>query len=92
MATRVFRSQKLRQILDAGIRMKKSMLRLTTSAQSKIVTGPNGEKIIPSPDGEATYPEMLIHDYVWHKCEKFPNKIALVSSIIKQTTICVSYR
>lgn len=83
MATHVFRGQRLRQVLDVGIRaLKPTLRRASTSVQSKIVTGPNGEKIIPSPFGEATYPEMLIHEFVWNKSENYPDKIALVILIM----------
>jgi len=80
MATHAFRGiQSLSRVLDAGIRMLSPTLRrATTSTQSKIVTGPKNEKIIMPSTGEASYPEILIHEFVWNDSENYPNHIALV--------------
>ncbi|KAG5319628.1 4CL3 ligase, partial [Pseudoatta argentina] len=83
MATHIFCGiQRLSRVLDAGIRPLNSMLRRTsTSKQTRIVTGPNNEKIIMSPRGDASYPETLIHEFVWNNSENYPNHIALECGI-----------
>ncbi|XP_012538740.2 4-coumarate--CoA ligase 1 [Monomorium pharaonis] len=80
MATHALRGiQRLSRVLDVGgIRTLNSILRCTsTSSQTKIVTGPNNEKIIMPLAGEASYPETLIHEFVWNDIENYPNHIAL---------------
>jgi len=81
MATHIFCGiQRLSRVLDAGIRPLNSMLRrASTSKQTRIVTGSNNEKIIMSSCGEASYPETLIHEFVWNNSENYPNHIALVN-------------
>ncbi|XP_025986662.2 probable 4-coumarate--CoA ligase 3 isoform X1 [Solenopsis invicta] len=83
MATHAFRGiQRLSQIFDAGIRTLNPILRYaSTSSQTKIITGPNNEKIIMPPDGEASYPETLVHEFVWNDSENYPNHIALECGI-----------
>lgn len=74
-----------RVVADAGIRaLNPTLRRASTLAQKKIVEGPNGERIIQSPYGEIPYipDDMLVHEYVLGKSENYPNKIALVISII----------
>lgn len=75
-----------RVVADAGIRtMHSTSRRASTFAQSKIVQGPNGERIIQSPHGEVpSFSGMLIHEYVWDKSEDYADKIALVISIMRQ--------
>jgi len=81
MATHVFRGiQRLTRVLDVGP-LTFTLRRASTSAQ-KFVTGPNGEKILLSPFGEITYPEISISDFVWKDSEKYSNQIALVILII----------
>jgi len=53
--------------------------RASTSKQTRIVTGSNNEKIIMSSCGDASYPETLIHEFVWNNSENYPNHIALVN-------------
>ncbi|XP_011693544.1 PREDICTED: probable 4-coumarate--CoA ligase 3 [Wasmannia auropunctata] len=79
MATHAFRGiQRLNRVLDAGIRTLNSTLRrASTSSQPRIVTGPNNEKIIMPVAGEASYPEILIHEFIWNDSESYPNHIAL---------------
>ncbi|TGZ55917.1 uncharacterized protein [Temnothorax longispinosus] len=80
MATHAFhRIQRLSRVLDAGMRTINSTLRRASalSGQARIVTGPNNEKIIMSPAGEASYPETLIHEFVWNNIENYPNHVAL---------------
>lgn len=80
MATHAFHViQRLSRVLDAGIRTLNSTLRrASTSKQTRIVMGPNNERIIMSPYGEVSYPETLIHEFVWNNSENYPNHIALV--------------
>ncbi|XP_039310931.1 4-coumarate-CoA ligase 1 isoform X2 [Solenopsis invicta] len=83
MVAHAFRSiQRLSQMFDAGIRTLNPILRCaSTSSQTKIITGPNNEKIIMPPDDEAFYPETLIHEFVWNDSENYPNHIALECGI-----------
>jgi hypothetical protein len=77
MATHVFRGiQRLTRVLDVGL-LTFTLRRASTSAQ-KFVTGSNGEKILLSPFGEITYPEISISDFIWRDSEKYSNHIALV--------------
>ncbi|XP_016841715.1 4-coumarate--CoA ligase 1 [Nasonia vitripennis] len=50
---------------------------MSNAAQAKVVEGTNGEKIIPSPYGQLTYPEMRISDYVWESLQDYSNMVAL---------------
>ncbi|XP_014486259.1 PREDICTED: probable 4-coumarate--CoA ligase 3 [Dinoponera quadriceps] len=81
MATNMFHGmRKLGRVFsDAGIRaLNPTLRRASTLAQSKVVEGPNGERIIQSPYGDISpFSEMLIHEYVWNKAEDYPNKVAL---------------
>ncbi|XP_011063256.1 PREDICTED: 4-coumarate--CoA ligase 1-like [Acromyrmex echinatior] len=83
MATHIFCGiQRLSRVLDAGIRPLNSMLRrVSTLKQTRIVTGPNNEKIIMSLRDDASYPETLIHEFVWNNSENYPNHIALECGI-----------
>ncbi|XP_018051119.1 PREDICTED: 4-coumarate--CoA ligase 1-like isoform X2 [Atta colombica] len=83
MATHIFCGiQRLSRVLDAGIRPLNSMLRrASTSKQTRIVTGSNNEKIIMSSCGDVSYPETLIHEFVWNNSENYPNHIALECGI-----------
>lgn len=73
-----------RVVSDAGRRVLNPTLRRTlTSIQSKIMEGSNGERIIPSPYGEISSSDMLIHEHVWNKAEDRADKIALVISSIQ---------
>ncbi|XP_018306977.1 4-coumarate--CoA ligase 1 [Mycetomoellerius zeteki] len=83
MATHAFHViQRLSRVLDAGIRTLNSTLRrASTSKQTRIVMGPNNERIIMSPYGEVSYPETLIHEFVWNNSENYPNHIALECGI-----------
>jgi len=77
MATHVFRGiQRLARVLDVGP-LTFTLRRASTSAQ-KFVTGPNGEKMLLSPFGEITYPEITISEFIWRNSDKYPNQIALV--------------
>lgn len=80
MVTHVFHGiQRLNRVLDAGIRtLTFTLRRASTSSQTRIVTGPNNQKIIMPLIGEASYPETLLHEFVWNNSEKYPNHIALV--------------
>ncbi|KYN09238.1 PREDICTED: 4-coumarate--CoA ligase 1-like [Trachymyrmex cornetzi] len=83
MATRVFCGiQRLSRVLDAGIRPLNSTLRrASTSKQTRIVSGTNNERIIMSPSGDVSYPETLIHEFVWNNSKNYPNHIALECGI-----------
>lgn len=52
---------------------------MSNAVQPKVVEGTNGEKIIPSPYGQISYPEMRISDYVWESLQDYSNMVALVS-------------
>jgi len=84
MATHVFRNiQKLNQILGVGIRSLNATLRpASTSMQSRIIKGSNGENIILSPINDISYPEILLHEFIWQNSESYSNHIALVILII----------
>ncbi|XP_011880881.1 PREDICTED: probable 4-coumarate--CoA ligase 3 [Vollenhovia emeryi] len=80
MATHVFHGiQRLSRVLDGGIRaLNPTLRRASTSSQTRIVTGPNNEKIIMPSAGEAKdIPETLIHEFVWRDSENYSNHIAL---------------
>ncbi|XP_020279535.1 4-coumarate--CoA ligase 1-like [Pseudomyrmex gracilis] len=79
MATYALRNiQNLSRLLDAGKKTLASTLRCaSTIPQNRIKTGPNGEKIIISPFPDVTYPETLLHEFVWSNSENYPNHIAL---------------
>lgn len=79
MATHAFRGiQKLNRVLDASIKTLNFTLRCTsTSARTRLVTGSNGEKIFV-PLNDISYPEILIHEFVWNNIENYPDHIALV--------------
>ncbi|XP_039310924.1 4-coumarate--CoA ligase 2 isoform X2 [Solenopsis invicta] len=86
MATQALRSiQRLSQVtirLDAGVRTLNPILRCaSTLSKARIVTGPNNEKIIMPSAGEASYPETLIHEFVWNNSKNYPNYIALECGI-----------
>lgn len=84
MATYVFHGiQRLSRVLDTGIRtLNPTLRRASTSSQIRLVTGPNNEKIITPSTGDAPYPEMLLHEFIWNNSEKYPNHIALVIILI----------
>ncbi|XP_036142190.1 probable 4-coumarate--CoA ligase 3 [Monomorium pharaonis] len=78
MATHALRGiQKLSRVLDVGVTLNFTLRNASTLSQNKIVTGLNKEKIIMPSAGEATYPETLIHEFVWNDSENYPNHIAL---------------
>ncbi|XP_011143611.1 4-coumarate--CoA ligase 2 [Harpegnathos saltator] len=68
-----------RIITNSGIRtLNPALRRASTLAQSRIVKGPNNEKIIKSPYGDLPcLSDMLLHEYVWNKAEDYTDKIAL---------------
>ncbi|XP_012538742.2 probable 4-coumarate--CoA ligase 3 [Monomorium pharaonis] len=78
MATRAFRGlQRFRQVLDVEGTLNPILRRASTSSQTRIMTGPNNEKIITPFAGEASYPETLIHEFIWNNSENYSNHIAL---------------
>ncbi|KAL0119141.1 hypothetical protein PUN28_009623 [Cardiocondyla obscurior] len=82
MATHVFHGiQKLSRV-DIGIRTLNFISkRASTSSQTRITTGAKNEKIILPVAGEASYPELLIHEFVWKNTESYPNHTALECGI-----------
>lgn len=54
---------------------------LSNAVQPKVVKGTNGEKIIPSPFGQVTYPEIPLSDYVWEKLSNYSGMTAVVCTI-----------
>jgi len=81
MATHVFRGiQRLNRVLDANIRTFNSTLKCTASLQTKIVKGSNGNKFFLSND--ISYPEALVHEFIWNNIENYPDHVALVILII----------
>lgn len=78
MATHVFRGiQRLSRVLDANIRTLNSTLRCaTTSSQIKIVKNSNGEKFF-LPSNDISYPESLLHEFVWSNIDNYPDHVAL---------------
>lgn len=54
---------------------------LSNAVQTKVHEGLNGEKIIASPYGQVTYPEVKVSDYVWETLPNYSNMIALVIKI-----------
>lgn len=52
--------------------------RFSSAVQRKVVEGTNGERIIRSPYGEITYPEVPVSEYVWSTLENYSDKDALV--------------
>lgn len=83
MTTHVFRGiQRLSRVLDANIRTLNFTLRCaTTSSQIKIVKGSNGEKFF-LPSNDISYPESLVHEFVWSNIDSYPDHVALVILII----------
>ncbi|XP_011629724.1 4-coumarate--CoA ligase 1-like isoform X1 [Pogonomyrmex barbatus] len=78
MATHVFRGiQRLSRIVDVGRTLNSTLRRASTSSQTRIVPGPNGEKIIMPSAGDVSYPETLIHEFVWNDSENYANHVAL---------------
>jgi hypothetical protein len=55
---------------------------LSNTVQSKIIDGKNEERIITSPYGTITCPEVLIHDYVWETLQNYSKMVALVCNNI----------
>ncbi|XP_011494753.1 PREDICTED: 4-coumarate--CoA ligase 1-like [Ceratosolen solmsi marchali] len=49
--------------------------------QTNIIEGTNGEKIITSPHGPVTYPEMPINHYIWADIQNYSNMVALECGI-----------
>lgn len=84
MATQAFRNvQLLNRILGIGIRTLHATVRpASTSTHSRIIQGTNGEKIILSPISDTSYPDTLLHEFVWNNSESYSNLIALVISMI----------
>ncbi|KAL6429828.1 hypothetical protein ACFW04_007596 [Cataglyphis niger] len=82
MATHAFRGiQKLNRVLDASIKTFNFILRCTsTSSRTRLVTGSNGEKIFV-PLNDVSYPEILLHEFVWDNIENYPHHIALECGI-----------
>ncbi|KAM0736789.1 4-coumarate:CoA ligase 1 [Formica fusca] len=82
MAIHAFRGiQRLSRVLDASIRTLNFTLRCkSTPARTKLVTGSNGEKIFVSVN-DISYPEILIHEFVWNNIENYPDHIALECNI-----------
>lgn len=54
---------------------------LSNVIQTTVVEGANGEKIIKSPYGPVTYPEITIHDYIWQTLQNYSNLTALQCGI-----------
>ncbi|KMQ94980.1 putative 4-coumarate-- ligase 3-like protein [Lasius niger] len=83
MATHAFRGiQRLNRVLDASIRTLNSTLRCaSTSSQTRIVSGSNGERIFLS-SNDISYPETLLHEFVWNDIANYPDHIALECGII----------
>ncbi|CAL1685815.1 unnamed protein product [Lasius platythorax] len=83
MATHAFRGiQRLNRVLDASIRTLNSTLRCaSTSSQTRIVSGSNGERIFLSAN-DISYPETLLHEFVWNDIANYPDHIALECGII----------
>ncbi|GAB1860530.1 Probable 4-coumarate--CoA ligase 1 [Camponotus japonicus] len=80
MATHVFRGiQRLNRVLDANIRTFNSTLKCTASLQTKIVKGSNGKKFFLSND--ISYPETLVHEFIWNNIENYPDHVALECAI-----------
>lgn len=82
MVTHVFSCiRRLNRVLDASIRTFNSTSKCTTMLwQTKIMKGSNGEKFFLSPD--ISYPETLVHEFVWNNVENYPDHVALVILII----------
>ncbi|XP_072757261.1 probable 4-coumarate--CoA ligase 1 isoform X2 [Anoplolepis gracilipes] len=82
MATHALRSIQRLRVLDAAVRTFNSTLRCaSTSTQTRIiVTGSNGEKIF-LPSNDISYPETLVHEFVWSNIENYPDHIALECGI-----------
>nr|XP_012229595.1 PREDICTED: 4-coumarate--CoA ligase 1-like isoform X2 [Linepithema humile] len=74
--------QRINRILGVGIRALNATLRpASTLTQSRIIKGSNGENIIMSPINDISYPETLLHEFVWHDSESYSNHIALECGI-----------
>ncbi|XP_014212779.1 4-coumarate--CoA ligase 1-like [Copidosoma floridanum] len=71
--------------LDATVNNKFTKLlpsrHLSNDFQTKVVEGMNGEKIISSPYGSVTYPEMPLHEYVWNTLPNYSNMTAVVCGV-----------
>ncbi|XP_029176729.1 4-coumarate--CoA ligase 1-like [Nylanderia fulva] len=82
MATHAFRGiQKLNRVLDASIKVLNSSLRCaSTSLQTRLVTGSNGEKTFIA-SNDLSYPETIIHEFIWNNIENYPDHIALECGI-----------
>ncbi|XP_070150446.1 uncharacterized protein [Polyergus mexicanus] len=81
MAIRAFRGiQRLSRVLDASRTLNFTLRCTSTSARTKLITGSNGEKIFV-PVNDVTYPEILIHEFIWNNIENYPDHIALECGI-----------
>ena len=79
MAAIVRRALRLGARIDAANAKLLQSRCLSNAAQAKVVEGTNGEKIIASPYGQVTYPDISITEYVWKSLNNHERMIALVS-------------
>lgn len=77
-------ARRLGQISESGTKVVNRFVKYaSTQAQHKFIEDENGKKIFPSPFGDFTPSDSLVHEYVWKNVELFPNRIALVIYVTK---------
>lgn len=75
-------ARRLGQISESGTKVVNRFVRYaSTQAQHKFIEDENGKKIFPSPFGDFTPSDTLVHEYIWKNVETFPNRIALECGI-----------
>lgn len=84
----LLRNNSNNDVLGGRLRRKLHQSRCLSAAaaanaarQPKVIEGQNGERIIPSPYGQATYPEMTIYEHVWKDMQDYSEMIALECGI-----------
>lgn len=72
-------ARRLGQISESGTKVVNRFVKYaSTQAQHKFIEDENGKKIFPSPYGDFTPSDTLVHEHIWKNVEMFPNHIALV--------------
>lgn len=75
-------ARRLGQISESGTKVVNRFVRYaSTQARHKFIEDENGKKIFPSPFGDFTPSDTLVHAYIWKNVETFPNRIALECGI-----------
>ncbi|XP_017766805.1 PREDICTED: 4-coumarate--CoA ligase 1 isoform X1 [Eufriesea mexicana] len=75
-------ARRLGQLSESGRKVSnRSVTYMSTQPRQKIIEDENGKKIFPSPHGEITPSDMLLHEHIWKNIGNYADKIALECAV-----------